>query len=90
MSIEPGHYYFIACAKLNFIQPATHPIKLWSQVVEIEVELPQDGYGLEVSTPIVEYIGNMTQQIDILGVKVTCLGLELDNCDGNILNIHQY
>ncbi len=90
MPPDPGQYYFIAKVRLDDIQTQAVQLELWSQVVEIEVELPPDGYGLEVSTPIVEYFGNMTQKIDILGVKVSCPDLELDNCDVNMLNTYQY
>jgi hypothetical protein len=90
MLLDPGQYYFIAKVRLDDIQTQAVHLELWSQVVEIVVGLPPDGYGLEVSTPVVEYTGNLTQQIDILGVEVSCPSLGIETCDANMLNIHQY
>jgi hypothetical protein len=90
MPLETGKYYFIVNALLNDIQTQSIQHELWSQVVQIEVELPPYGYQLEVSTPVVKYIGNLTQQIDITEVNVACPALGLTVCDDEMLIVHEY
>ncbi len=90
MPIHPDIYYFSAYALLDYQLNQTAQHNLWSVVITVEVRLPPEGYGLIVTTPKVGYSGNMTQQIDITGVGVTCPDLGDDDFNVNMLKIHQF
>lgn len=90
MPVEPDNYYFIANVIIEHRSNQSLIYEFWSSVIMIEVLLPPGGFKLNVTTPVVQYIGNMTQQIDITGVSVTCPELYSEPLDDTLLEVHQF